>query len=305
MVKVKFSSAFKSPTSDQQWFKTWVRELEQLNDRTYEKIEVETSLGKTMVYGLQTSEATLEPLVIFPGARTTALIWDLDRNLDHLLDRFRLFLVETNGLPNLSDGNTPDIKSKDYGHWAAEVLDRLGLQSSYVAGASFGGQICMKLSITNPEKVKAAFLYNPGCFQPFSLSPKNLYYNLLPIISPKRKNVDKFLEKAIFFKPDHSLSPKAWELLVDYELFALTRYIDKTQKPYFMNKELKQAKSAVYLIVGDHDLLFPVEKTLCNAKKLIQNLKDIQVFSAGHGVETLPKSMLYLREKIGELEDWN
>lgn len=303
-MKVKFSSEFKSPKADQEWFKNWVSQLEQTNNRTYEKIEVETELGKTMVYGLQTSDKTLEPLVIFPGARTTALIWDFDRNLDHLLDRFRIYLVETNGLPNLSDGNTPDIKSPDFGHWAAEIMDRLGLRSSYVAGASFGGLICMKLGITHPEKIKAAFLLNPGCLQPFSLSLKNLFYNLLPIISPKRKNVEKFLEKAIFLQPDHFLSPKALELLVDYEVFALTRYIDKTQKPYFMNEELKKAKSPVYLVLGDHDLLFPVEKSISNAKNLIQNLKDIQVYPAGHGVETLPQSMRYLKEKIGELENW-
>ena len=303
-MKVKFSSSFKSPSEDRQWFKNWVNQLEQINDRTYEKIEVETGLGKTMVYGLQTSNKKLESLVIFPGARTTALIWDFDRNLDHLLDRFRIYLIETNGLPNLSDGNTPDIKSPDYGHWAAEVMDELDIQSSYVAGASFGGLICMKLNITNPEKVKAAFLFNPGCLQPFSLSLKNLYYNLLPILIPKRKNVEKFLEKAIFLKPDHFLSHKAWELLVEYELFALTRHIDNTQKPYFMNEELKEAKSPVYLILGDHDLLFPVEKSITNAKKLIQNLKDIQVYPAGHGVETLPQSMVYLKENIGELENW-
>lgn len=300
---IKYSSDFKSPTEDRQWFKNWVTQLEEVNNRTYEKIEVVTELGMTMVYGLQTADKNLEPLVIFPGARTTALIWDFDRNLDHLLDRFRIYLVETNGLPNLSDGDTPDIKSLDYGHWAAEVMDKLGLQSSYVAGASFGGSICMKLSMTHPEKIKAAFLYNPGCLQPFSLSLKNLYFNLLPIFSPKRKNIDKFLKKAIFFQPNHFLSPKAWELLVDYECFALTRYRDKTQKPYFMNQELRQANSAVFLILGDQDLLYPLAKSIENGRALIKNLKDIKVFAAGHGVETLPESMLYLKQKVEELEE--
>jgi hypothetical protein len=36
-------------------------------------------------------------------------------------------MVETNGLPNFSDGSTPEIKSLDYGHWANEVLDKLGI----------------------------------------------------------------------------------------------------------------------------------------------------------------------------------
>lgn len=303
-MKIKSSSVFKSPAEDHAWFENWVSQLEQLNGRTYEKTEVETALGKTMVYGIQTSDPGLEPLVIFPGARTTALIWDFDRNLDHLLDRFRIYLVETNGLPNLSDGDTPDIKSLDYGHWAAAVMDNLNLRSSYVAGASFGGLICMKLSITNPEMVKAAFLYNPGCLQPFSLSPKNLYYNLLPILSPKRKNVGKFLEKAIFLRPHHTLSPAAWELLVDYEVFALTRYHDKTQKPYFMDGELNQVQSAVYLVLGEGDLLFPAEKSLANATRLLPNLKSCQIYPAGHGVETLAKGMAFLKENVRKLEDW-
>ena len=303
-MKIKFSSSFKSPKEDRVWFENWVGRLEQTNGRTYEKIEVETSLGKTMVYGLQTSDKNLEPLVVFPGARTTALIWDLDRNLDHLLDRFRIYLIEINGLPNLSDGDTPDIKSLDYGYWAAAVMDQLGLRSSYLAGASFGGLICMKLGITNPEKIQAVFLYNPGCLQPFSLTLANLYYNLLPIFSPKRKNVEKFLEKAIFAKPEHRLSLSAWELLVDYEIFALTRYTDKTQKPYFMKKELNQVQAPVYLILGAQDLLFPAKKSLSNARSLIPNLKSTQVYPAGHGVETLSKSMIFLKENVEKLEKW-
>jgi len=98
----------------------------------------------------------------------------------------------------LSDGGTPDIRTLDFGHWAASVMDKLGVQTSYVAGASFGGLICMKLSIAHPAKVKAAFLFNPGCLQPFSLTLSNLYYNLLPILSPKRKTSRSSLKTPFF-----------------------------------------------------------------------------------------------------------
>jgi pimeloyl-ACP methyl ester carboxylesterase len=303
-MKIKFSSSFKSPESDRAWFKNWVGQLEQTNGRIYEKIEVKTTIGTTMVYGLQTSDKTLEPLVIFPGARTTSLIWDFDRNLDLLLDRFRIYLVETNGLPNLSDGDTPDVHSLDYGHWAAQLMEKLDLQSSYIAGASFGGLVNMKLCITNPERVKAVFLFNPGCFQPFSLALSNLYYNLLPILIPKRKNVEKFLKKAIFKDPEHLISPNAWNLLVDYELFALTRYNDKTQKPYFMNQELTLVQSGVYLILGEKDLLFPAEKSLENGRKLLPNLRAFQILRAGHGVETMNKALYFLKDNIALLENW-
>lgn len=91
---------------------------------------------------------------------------------------------------------------------------------------------------------------------------------------------------------------------MDYELFALTRYRDKTQKPYFMDKELTQAQTAVYLALGEQDMLFPAKKSLSNAKRLLPNLKTSKIFPAGHGVETLPDGMLFLRENVAQLENW-
>ena len=243
-MEIKKRSAFKDPAQDLAWFENWVKQLESQNNRTYQRLPVQTSLGKTHVWGLHSEDENLEPLVIFPGARTTALFWDFDKNLDNLGCHFRIFLVETNGLPNLSDGNTPDIKSDGYGHWAAEVLTQLKLEKAFIAGASFGGLICMKLALTNPEKIKAAFLLNPGCLQPFSLSLKNLYYNLLPLLAPSRKNVSKFLDKAVFCKPTHTLSTGAEKLIVDYELFAITRYQDRTQKPYDMAERITTSNCA-------------------------------------------------------------
>lgn len=301
-MKIKSKSYFKDEINDRQYFLKWVEKLEKTNQRKYQPIEVKTSFGSTQVWGLNTDDISLETLVIFPGARTTALIWDFDKNLDNLNQKLRIFMVETNGLPNLSDGSTPDIKSVDYGIWANEVLERLNIEKAFVAGASFGGLICMKLGITNPEKIKAAFLLNPGCLQPFSLSFSNLYYNLLPIISPKPKNVSKFLDKAIFSKPNHQISPFAEKMLVDYEVFAISRYKDNTQKPYYMDQELKKANVNTYLLLGDKDLLFPYHKSIENAKKYIQKLMDIKVFeNVGHGIETFPPAMEYICTKIREV----
>jgi len=298
-MSIKYKSYFKSPDQDHAWFNSWVNRLEQANDRKYQQITLHTSLGKTHVWGLNTDDPSAETLVIFPGARTTSLFWDFDRGLDHLGHPLRIFMVETNGLPNLSDGGTPDIHSMEYGHWASEVLDKLNIKSAFVAGASFGGLVCMKLAIFSPEKIKAAFLLNPGCLQPFSLTWKNLYYNLLPIISPKAANVSTFLDKAVFCKPNHQVSPAAEQMLIDYEVFAISRYKDRTQKPYYMDKELSEIKTDTYLLEGDRDLLFPYERSVDNAKKYIRTLKDVRVFEqVGHCIETYDQAMHYIGEVI-------
>lgn len=297
-MEIQYRSYLKDETEDRKWFENWVAQLEKFNGKTYDSFQIETFLGKTQVYGLNTDDKSLETLVIFPGARTTSLIWDLDNNLENL-GKLRIYLVETNGLPNLSDGNTPDIKTLGYGEWAAEVLEKLNLSQTYVAGASFGGLICLKLSLVAPEKIKAAFLLNPGCLQSFSLSLKNLFYNLLPIFLPNEKNISKFLDAAIFSKPNHQLSERAEKMLVDYELFALTRYKDKTQKPYDMGEELRKVNSDIYLLLGDKDLLFPFQTSIKNAKEKIKTLKDIKVFNeVGHGIETYGEALKIIGEII-------
>lgn len=298
-MEIKFRSAFKTPEADKQWFCNWVKELETLNAKSYKSIQVETTLGKTQVWVLNDANKELETLIIFPGARTTALFWDFDNGLNNLGEKFRIFMVETNGLPNLSDGATPDIKSNDYGEWAAEVLTKLNVAQAFVAGASFGGLVCMKLALVAPDKINAAFLINPGCLQPFSLSLKNLYYNLLPIIAPTRNNVASFLDKAVFCKPNHQLSEAAEKLIIDYEVFALTRYNDNTQKPYYMGDELKNVNVDTYLLVGDNDMLFPFQKSIKNAKEKLKGLKDVIVFeNVGHGIETYSEAIKSIAERI-------
>jgi pimeloyl-ACP methyl ester carboxylesterase len=298
-MKIYSRSQFKDETADRNYFENWVAQLEINNGRQYERYEIETSLGKTYIWGLNTKDEQLDTLVIFPGARTTSLIWDFDKGLDNLNHKMKIFMVETNGLPNLSNGSTPDIKFLDYGLWATEVFDKLKIEKAFIAGASFGGLICMKLGIVKPEKIKATFLLNPGCLQPFSLTLKNLYYNLLPIIKPNEKNVLKFLDKAVFSKPNHKLSDFSEKMLVDYEVFAISRYKDKTQKPYYMDKHLEEVKAETYLLVGDKDLLFPYQKSVDNAKRQIKTLKETKIYNnVGHGIETYDKALNYIGEKI-------
>jgi pimeloyl-ACP methyl ester carboxylesterase len=226
------------------------------------------------------------------------MFWDFNNILASIKNKYRIFLVDTNGQPCLSDGNTPDIKSDDYGLWASDLLDKLSVKKAVVAGASFGGLVCIKLSIVAPEKVEKAILLNPGCLAPFSLSVKNLYYNMLPIFFPTRKNVLKFLDNAVFCEGHHSLKGEAKNLITEYELYVLQNHVDKAQKPYAMNKEeLSRIDADIYLILGEKDLLFPFKKSLSIAEKYIKTLKKTYTLpDTGHGIETS-------REAIGLIEE--
>ncbi|MCZ8020129.1 MAG: alpha/beta hydrolase [Cyclobacteriaceae bacterium] len=298
-MKVYKRSFFKNETQDLHYFEAWINKIENVNKRKYERILIETSLGKAHIWGINTNDTNLNTLVVFPGARTTALFWDLDKGLDNLNLNLRIFMVETNGLPNFSDGSTPNINTLEYGLWATEIFNELKIDKAFIAGASFGGLICMKMALVSANRIKTAFLLNPGCLQPFSLSLKNLYFNILPIVLPTENNVRKFLNAAIFCKPTHMLSDFAEQMLVDYEVFAIRRYKDNTQKPYFMKNELEKVTTPTYLILGDKDLLFPSHKSIANAKELIKPLKEIKLFrNVGHGIETYKEAMLYIGNVI-------
>lgn len=284
----KRTSFFKDAEKGKQWIGNWVNRLEESNARVYDKLSIETSLGMTQVYGLNLNENYTESIVIFPGFRTSALFWDFKNGLDILKkEALKIYLVETNGQPNLSSGNTPDIKGDGYGFWANELLEQLHIQKTFIAGASFGGLVCMKLARTNPEKIKAAFLLNAGCFRLISLGFKNLYYNLLPIAFPSEKNINLFFEQVVFCTPNHQLTSTSKELILDYIHYVITSYKDKTQKPYPMGKELSTINVPVHLLFGEEDRLLPYEKSLENAKKYLKSIVSVKVFpKVGHGIET-------------------
>lgn len=298
-MKIHGISSFKNPQADTAWFQAWVSRLESHTQRNYSTHWVNTSLGKTVVYGCNATANASNTLIIFPGARTTSLIWDFDSNLDAFSPSTRIFMVETNGLPNLSDGASPDIRSLDYGTWANEVFQGLNIEKAHIAGASFGGLNAMKLALVQPERIQSVFLLNPGCLQPFSLHWRNLYYNIKPIVAPSTKNVQQFLNAAIFCKPNHQCSAEAEQLLIDYEVFALIRHIDNAQKPYAMNSELNRVNVPIHLLLGDRDLLFPCNKSHQNALKHLKNLKHVEIFSqVGHGIETYRPALEYVANQL-------
>jgi len=227
------------------------------------------------------------------------LFWDLDKGLDFLMNDFNIYLVETNGQPNASDENSPSIRSLDYGNWATQVLNELKIEKTFIAGASFGGLVCMKLAIVAPEKIQAAFLLNPGCTRFASFGLKNLYYVLLPLLKTTEKNIHLFLNNVVFSKPNHQLESESEKLCVEFELKAIQDYKDKTEKPYNMGKQLNSIQTPTYILVGDKDILMPYKKSVANARKNIPGFKEFILFkNVGHGIETYRPALEKMKDII-------
>lgn len=289
----KHYSYFKNTSNPDSFFRNWQSELEAQTGTIYHELILQTSLGKTVVHVINPELTNTETLVVFPGFRTFGLIWDVDNNLAELKKKYRIFLVDINGQPCMSEGNSPSIKNNDYGIWAKEVITQLSKKKVTIAGASFGGLVCIKTSLVCPELINKIILLNPGCMQMFSLKLKNMYYNFLPIIATTRNNVAKFLKTIVFYSDHHSVEHKAFNMLNEYEYFAIKNYVDKTEKPYEIpDHEMKQVSNDVYLLVGEKDLLFPYKHSVSKAKRCLSKLKEVHILpDTGHGIEISKPAM--------------
>jgi pimeloyl-ACP methyl ester carboxylesterase len=281
-------STFHEPAEASTFLENWNKEVEYLNGFQYKRITVQTSFGHTRVWACNTHLPTSKTIVIFPGARTCGLFWDMDNALRPFRHNYRIYITDVNGQPSLSHGHNPAIKTTDYGRWATDVLDGLNIEKTIIAGASLGGLICMKLCLQSPERVEKAILMNPAGIRPFSFSIRNLYYNLLPIVLPTKSNLARFLNNAIFCPPTHDIPPAYKNLISDYLLYALMQHKFRGDYPEPLRKEeLEQLTTDIFLIVGAKDLLFPPDGTIRIARQYIQSLRGISVLPAtAHGIET-------------------
>jgi len=233
------------------------------------------------------------------------MFWDVNDNLKPLKKDYRLYLVDVIGQPGLSSGNSPDVKTKEFGLWICEVLDGLKLDKTNVVGASFGGLLGMKLANVAPEKIIKLVLMNPIGFSYISLAPSSLFYNLLPILFPNNKNVVRFVNN-IVLAGGENLSKERRELLIEIILQTLQKFNFSADYPYKMGDgELTGWSVPTYVIVGEKDALIPHKKTVQIARKTVQNLKSVHILKdIGHGIE-LSKTAIELLSEILKTETVN
>ncbi|MEN0053862.1 MAG: hypothetical protein AAGC65_09340 [Mucilaginibacter sp.] len=302
-MKIKGISYFRDAEKANAFLEDWATRVQQLNSSWYETMIIHNSLGKTRVWAYNTEYKDKEAIVIFSGSTTSSLFWDFDNNLASLKEKYRLYLVETNGGPNLSEGNSPDIKTQGYGIWATEVLNKLSISRATIMGASFGAIVCMKLCQISPSMVSKVILMNPAGIGEHSLSVANLYYSNLATLLKTVSSVQKFIDKIILHPPNHSLSEPFMQLLNEYKLFVIRNFINQADYPQPLKPdELNQIKSEVYLLLGGNDKVLSYKKAIASAKKHIGTIADIKIFDAtGHGIEISKEAIKYI-ERVLEVQ---
>ncbi len=275
----------------------WVDSFIDQSSLIYEKLDVETSFGKTRILCVDHEKKDLKPIMFVPGARTCGMFWDINDNLKILGNKYRIYLVDVVGQPGLSDGNCPNLKDESYGNWLNEVCEGIGFDRGAFVGASFGGLLIFKLSGVAPEKIEKAVLMNPIGLSNISFHPKSMFNTLLPVFFPSRKNVDKFLKTIVFSETEHP-DDERFSRLADYVENSIKGFQFKGEYPSKLNDgEIVKLVAETHLLVGDSDGLIPYKNTIGRGERLLRNLKSVDVFkNVGHGIEVSEKAIVRLKE---------
>lgn len=230
----------------------------------YQYKMVDTSFGKTNV--IITGKATNPPLIIVHGSNGCAPIGI--ESYPNLSQQYQVFAVDVLSQPNKSDGTRLSMKDDSYGKWMNEVIDKLGLNEVVLAGFSLGGLIILKTLIYNGSKVKEAFLAAPAYI--VNGNPlKALFKMFIPMKRYMRNENPKFVEQVV------------GELFTDKDEFAI-KYLsqvflhfemDFTPVPVITKAEAAKIKTPITLFAAKKDLMFPGEKMLKRAAKLLPTIQ--------------------------------
>lgn len=126
----------------------------------YETHEVETRYGT--VHVIACGDKNGPPLVLFHAASVGAVSWK--NNVESLGKAHRLFLIDTLGEGNRSE--LADVESypktgQEVADLYLDVTEKLGIKRASVAGASYGGFICLNYAFHYPERIDKIILSGP------------------------------------------------------------------------------------------------------------------------------------------------
>jgi pimeloyl-ACP methyl ester carboxylesterase len=242
----------------------------------YQYKTVETSFGKTNV--IITGDASKPPIVLVHGSNGCAPI-ALETYLG-LETHYQVFAVDVLAQPNKSAETRLSMKNDDYGKWLHEVIDTLELKNVNLAGFSLGGLVILKALEFKDANIKEVFLTAPAYI--VNGNPlKALFKVFIPMKrymnTKKLKYVDRFL-KEIFTEKDafaiHFLSKVFFNFKMDF-----------TPVPVIHRREANLIKTPITLIAAKNDLMFPGDKMIKRAKKILPSLKEVVLLEESKHVQ--------------------
>jgi pimeloyl-ACP methyl ester carboxylesterase len=99
-------------------------------------------------------------VVMIHGLTGNLAIWHLEI-IPALMDRYRFTTYDLRG-HGYSDMPPTEYRTVDHAGDLSNLLDKLGIESAYIVGHSFGADIALHFTILYPQRVRRLILIEPG-----------------------------------------------------------------------------------------------------------------------------------------------
>ena len=229
------------------------------------RLYIETRFGETHVLKMGNDDGPR--IVAFHGGNSLNP-YDL-KNLLPLGNSYSIYAPDTIGHPGYSAETRLSTENYDYGEWALDLLDNLGIDQGNIIGPSFGGGILSRLAAIAPDRIRsAAFVVPTGFLKPSA--SKMIFKLVLPmmlyIIAPSEKRLIRVVK------------PLADEM--DQNLLAITEAVFKhvkvesTMPRPARKEEFANLKAPVLLITAERDILSPGKALVEKGKEIIPRLVE-------------------------------
>lgn len=240
----------------------------------YESIFLDTTYGK--VHTIVGGSENAPPALLLHASGLSA--WSWLYNVRELNKHYRTYAVDTIGDAGKSALSDLDNFPKDGQALCAfylEIADKLGIDSTYVVGASQGGFIGTNLALYAPKRVKKLVLLGP---MGYAGTERTVVRIVLATLLPFKSIQDSTFRWAFGDDPGVREAYEEWFRLV------MTGVMPKQARPKtFSPEQLQSLQVPVLLVLGKRDGLVGNPE---NAEKLAQNILDVQmvVLDTGHAV---------------------
>jgi len=259
---------------------------------TSEERMAPTSYGETFVR--ITGPPAAPPLVLFPGAFTTSLMWA--PNIRMLSDAFRTYAVDQIGDSGRSTCTRPVRSWEDLLGWMSDLFRALELTHGInLAGMSFGGSLAAQYALHYPERVAKVVLLAPGGTV---LRFSTVFMARLMFTAMSTRQRLPAVVRWLF--ADMARKDPLW-IDETVELLSMNmRSLQKRQLPMpkvFTDAEWQRLKVPALFLAGEHETIYSPTKAVRRLKRVAPQVKTEIISGAGHDL-TFAQAELVSRRVI-------
>lgn len=256
---------------------------------------VETSFGDThvMYYGSPAGMLVL----CFGGAWVTnpLVMRPFIEGLD--LEHIRMVVPDVPGGIGFSAERQLDASKGEYGQWAFQVMDTLGIRECPVLGYSFGANIALQLCKEAVLCIRRLLLVQPAGFTKGALS------KIEKLMRMADKEEKQLTEEMLKRNLTPVLSFEHDDLIEMTKMLFLHAKVAKGDWKELRKKDLHKFRAPVGLVADKSDYLFPGEEVMKRARKIIPFL-EMSNLTHLDGHCGLFKNSEHTREVMASINDF-